>query len=341
MADGFQRMASAIIPPEAAMRRALRVLAGAVTAMVVAATVLVCAAERALADEASQLGRWFVVELRGAAYSRLGDAEAAQWRSLRPGEAVVAGSIVRTGEDGNLLLANRVDRIRLSPNSELELPASEEGDAITRVIHWIGTAFFDVGKRPSPQFEVRTPYLVAVVKGTAFGTTASEAGSVIKVTEGIVGVASAQGGASTDVAAGETASVSAGDAGTVSPGDLSDASGPEQGAADVGASTSTTAGAADTTVGGSTAKSANGSGPGGGDGNGGDRNSVKGSQSVRASQGGGGDDDGDGDDDDGDDDDGDGDDDDGDDDDGDDDGDDDNDDDDHDHGGWHGHHHRG
>lgn len=312
MADGFHSVAYAIIKPAAAMRRVLSILAGTAMAMVVAMATLVLADERAAADVASQIGSWFVVELRGSAYSRLGEANGAQWRALRPGEAIAPGSIVRTAEDGNLLLINRVDRLRLSPNSEVELPGSEEGDAITRVIHWIGKAFFDVGKRPSPRFEVSTPYLVAVVKGTAFATTVSEAGSVIKVTEGIVGVAPAQGGASVDVAAGETASVSANDSGTVSPGDLSDASAPGQGGADVGLSTATTAATADTAPagasGGSTAKSANGRGPGG-NGNGADRDGAKGSPSIRASgngtgggQGGGdGNDDDDGDNDDGDD----------------------------------------
>jgi hypothetical protein len=312
------------------MRRVVRLLARAGTALLVAATVLVHASGRAAADE--QFGSWFVAELRGSAFSRLGEAGDGPWRPLQPGESLVAGSIVRTGNDGNLLLANRVDRVRLSPNSELELPGREEGDAITRVIHWIGTAVFDVGKRPSPQFEVSTPYLVAVVKGTSFATTVSEAGSVIKVTEGIVGVASVQGGASVDVTAGETASVSASDSGTVSPGDLPAASAPEQGGAAAAPSTAATAIAGGATVesdtvagagGGATAQGADG--PGGGDGGGGNRDGTRRSQSIRDPGDGGTGGQGDNDDDDGDDDDDD------------DDGDDDDDDDDHDHGGWHGH----
>jgi hypothetical protein len=277
-----------------------------------------------------------VAELRGSAFSRPAEGEAAPWRPLQRGESLGAGSVVRTGADGNLLLASRADRIHLSPNSELELPGKEEDEAVTRVIHWIGTAFFDVGKRPSPQFEVSTPYLVAVVKGTAFATTVSEAGTVIKVTEGVVGVASARGGASVDVAAGETASVSASDSGTVSPGDLPAASAPGQGGAAAAPPASATA-AADSTVesdtvagagGGSAAKSADG--PGGGDGGGGDRAGTKRSPSMRgAGNGGGASGHGDNDDDDNDD---------GDDDDDHDDDDDNDHHDDDDHGGWNGCH---
>lgn len=268
MADGFHSLAYAIVAPgPAATARALSVL----MRIVIVAMLLVLAGGRSAADEASQVG-WFVVELRGSAFSRPAAVTDDQWLPLRPGDAVAAGSIVRTSTDGNLLLANRADRIRLSPQSELELPKAEAGDAVTRVIHWIGTAFFDVGPRPSPQFEVTTPYLVAVVKGTAFTTTVSTAGSAVKVTEGTVGVASAKGGASVEVTAGETASVSAG-GGTVSPGDLSGASAPGQSAP--------------------TARNG-GQGQGGGNGNGGDRRYGDGIGSVRNAGGGAGGEPGDG-----------------------------------------------
>lgn len=298
MTDGFPCMAYAMIAPAAAIRRLLSALAGAMAIAVAVATLLALPNEGAAADEGSQFGDWFVVELRGSGFSRPTRADGAQWQSLQPGAVIAAGSVVRTGGNGHLLLANRVDRIRLSPNSELELPESGEADAVTRVIHWIGTALFDVGKRPSPQFEVDTPYLVAVVKGTAFTTTVSDAGSTVKVMEGIVGVAPAQGGTSVDVAAGETASVSASDGDTVTPGDLSGATSPGQGGAASGQSTTATA-ATDTDVegdtvtgpsGGSTARS--GQGRGGGNGNGGHRD---GNGSVRHSGRGAGSGQGDGD----------------------------------------------
>ena len=115
-------------------------------------------------------------------------------------------------------LTNGIDTIRLSPSSEIELPAGRSGDPVTRVIHWIGTAFFHVGKRPGPQFEVDTPYIVAIVKGTKFTTTVSDAGASIKVSEGVVGVSATAGGSSIDVTAGGSASVSAAHSDTVTPG---------------------------------------------------------------------------------------------------------------------------
>jgi len=279
MADGLLSMGYAIGASVAARRRAT----AAVTAFaVVVAVLFVLYGGRAAADDTSSIGRWFVLELRGSAFSRPAAAASDQWQSLRPGEVIAPGSIVRTGKDSNLLLVNRVDRMRLSPDSELELPAGEAEDIVTRVTHWIGTVFFDVGKRPSPLFEVTTPYLVAVVKGTAFTTTVSDAGSAIAVAEGIVGVAPARGGDAVDVAAGETASVSAGNSDAVSPGNLPESSASGQGGASADA-TGPSAGGGAAANSGSTARSGDGSRQGGGNGNGGDRNEGNRTATARGS----------------------------------------------------------
>jgi hypothetical protein len=188
-------------------------------------TVFLFASDRqaSAADAAAVARPWIVQELKGAAFSRPGDAGDEQWLALRTGERIEPGSVVRTDGSGRIEMSNGLDRIRLSPNSEIELPVALHGDPVTRVIHWIGTAFFQVGKRPAPQFEVDTPYIVAIVKGTKFTTTVSDAGASIKVSEGIVGVSAATGGPSIDVTAGGSASASAEDSGTVTPGPSGDA----------------------------------------------------------------------------------------------------------------------
>ena len=170
------------------------------------------------ADAASATRPWIVQELKGAGFSRPRDADDGQWQALRTGARIEAGSVVRTDGSGTMVLSNGIDQIRLSPSSEIELPANQKGDPVTRVIHWIGTAFFHVGKRPGPQFEVDTPYIVAIVKGTKFTTTVSDGGAAIKVSEGIVGVSATVGGSSIDVTAGGSASVSAAHNDVVTPG---------------------------------------------------------------------------------------------------------------------------
>src|SRR5215470_1637220 len=160
------------------------------------------------ADVAPAMHPWVVQQLKGEALSRPRDAGDGQWRVLRAGAAIDPGSAVRTDGTGRVELSNGIDTINLSPNSEIELPTPPAGDPVTRVIHWMGSAFFHVGKRPGLQFEVDTPYIVAIVKGTKFTTTVSDAGASVKVSEGVVGVSATSGGASIDLNAGGSASVS-------------------------------------------------------------------------------------------------------------------------------------
>lgn len=215
---------SIVISLATAIRRALPrsfAAAAAILLMAFASPFFLCDKQASAADASPQLRAWVVGELRGDAFSRPGGADDAQWQPLQTGARIMPGSVVRTDASGSMELKNGIDVIRLSPSSEIELPAGQNGDPVTRVIHWIGTAFFHVGKRPGPQFEVDTPYIVAIVKGTKFTTAVSEAGASIKVSEGIVGVSATSGGSSIDVTAGESASVSANDSGTVSPTGLS------------------------------------------------------------------------------------------------------------------------
>ncbi len=223
MAATIASAAQSIVSPfGAAIRRALpHPAASAVAILLLAfASLFFCDMQASAGDASLSARAWVVAELRGAAFSRPGDAADRQWQALRAGARIEPGSVVRTDASGRMELTNGMDTIRLSPSSEIELPAGQIGP-VTRVMHWIGTVFFHVGKRPGPQFEVDTPYIVAIVKGTQFTTTVSDAGASINVSEGTVGVSAALGGPSVDVTAGESASVSASDSGTVSPGGLS------------------------------------------------------------------------------------------------------------------------
>lgn len=160
---------------------------------------------------------WAVAELSGAAFARPANLEDAPWHSLARGAPIADGSLVRTDASGRLTLSNGSDLIHLAANSEIELPGGSD-NGFTRVIHWIGSAFFEVGKRPAPHFEVDTPYLVATVKGTKFRTDVSEEGASVEVSEGVVGVSAGKGGDERDVTAGQAANVSASEPDKVAPG---------------------------------------------------------------------------------------------------------------------------
>jgi hypothetical protein len=232
MAATIASSAQSIMRPlAAAIRRALpRSWPIAAVFLLLALSLALSDRQASAADVAPAMRPWIVQELKGAAFSRPRDADDSQWQDLRTGARIEPGSVVRTDGSGRIELTNGIDRIRLSPSSEIELPVGLSGDPVTRVIHWIGTAFFQVGKRPGPQFEVDTPYIVAIVKGTKFTTTVSDAGAAIKVSEGIVGVSATAGGSSIDVTAGGSASVSAADSDTVTPGGPSGDATPAAGA---------------------------------------------------------------------------------------------------------------
>jgi hypothetical protein len=132
------------------------------------------------------------------------------WINIDSGASLSPGTEITTGEDGFVILVNGADRVQIMANSHVQLPAVERPGVLMRILHRLGTVFFEVGKRPGRQFEVDTPYLVAIVKGTKFSTEVSDAGGWVNVTEGVVGVTASSSGASVDVAPGQTAKVSAG-----------------------------------------------------------------------------------------------------------------------------------
>jgi len=227
--------------PDRCFRQIRRVLIRA-AALVALATLLVLSPLGADAGDAlTAVPAWSVAELKGTAFIRSAADENEAWRPLRTGASLPPGSVIMTGEGSRLVLDNGVDRVRLSADSQVELPVAPEDGAVTRVIHWVGSVFFHVGKRPPRQFEVDTPYLVAIVKGTKFTTTVAAAGASVKVSEGVVGVSPSTGGDGIDLTAGQAASVSAAAAGKVSPGELSGAADP---AANPSSNNSATAGPA-------------------------------------------------------------------------------------------------
>lgn len=144
---------------------------------------------------------WIVVESHGPAEVR---HEHGAWQPLLSGAVVAAASEIRTGPAAEVLLQRGGDRVRLRGQSYLELPKAAADDTLTRLVQWLGQAVFEVDHRPDPHFEVDTPYLAAIVKGTSFVVEVTHDASAVAVTEGVVAVAT-PGGASTVVVAGMTA----------------------------------------------------------------------------------------------------------------------------------------
>jgi hypothetical protein len=152
-------------------------------------------------DVAALPSPWIVVESSGPAEVR---HDRGSWLPLVAGLAVSAPGEIRTGAAAEVLLQRGDDRVHLMGQSYLELPPAAADGAMTRLVQWLGEAFFEVGHRPNPHFEVDTPYLAAIVKGTAFTVEVTHDDSAVAVREGVVAVVT-RGGASTDVRAGMVA----------------------------------------------------------------------------------------------------------------------------------------
>jgi ferric-dicitrate binding protein FerR (iron transport regulator) len=164
---------------------------------------------------------WIVAEVEGPAMVRY---DRGAWQRLDLGAAVAAASEIRTGRDAHVVLVRGGDRVRLFAQSYLELPKAAADDGMTRLMQWLGEALFEVDPRPSPQFEVDTPWLTAVVKGTAFTIQVSRDSAAVAVSSGTVRVTTLDG-AGSDVGAGRIATAYAGLAGliledTPAPGDF-------------------------------------------------------------------------------------------------------------------------
>src|SRR5262249_20660227 len=94
-------------------------------ALVTLSMLLLFGVGHARAGEASTpVPAWSVTQLSGSAFIRSAADANAAWRPLRAGAVVVPGSVVMTAEDAHLVLGNGIDRVRLSGNSQVELPAA-------------------------------------------------------------------------------------------------------------------------------------------------------------------------------------------------------------------------
>jgi ferric-dicitrate binding protein FerR (iron transport regulator) len=78
--------------------------------------------------------------------------------------------------------------------------------------------FFEVDKRPGQDFQVDTPYLAAIVKGTSFSVSFVQEQSRVDVAEGSVGVSSNATGQAVVIGPGQFARVTADPASGVSVG---------------------------------------------------------------------------------------------------------------------------
>jgi len=179
--------------------------------------VLMMAASSAFAADD---GNWSVGKSSGEVWL---SSSGTQPASLNPQETLRPGDTVRTGRTGRVLLQRGEETILISPNSVIGLPAEKKEGLSTTIIQRAGSILLEVEKRNVKHFEVETPYLAAVVKGTRFSVTVNGAGTTVDVVRGQVEVADFRSGQIAQVMAGQHATTSThgglslGGAGTLNP----------------------------------------------------------------------------------------------------------------------------
>lgn len=166
----------------------------------VAALILGMASGASAADD----GVWSVSKSSGEVWLA---ANGAQQVSLSQEGTLKPGDTIRTGRNGRVLLVRGEETILISPNSVVGLPAEKKEGLSTTIIQQAGSILLEVEKRNVKHFEVETPYLAAVVKGTQFSVTVGAGSTKVGVLRGQVEVSDFRTGQIAQVMPGQAATV--------------------------------------------------------------------------------------------------------------------------------------
>lgn len=152
-------------------------------ARILAAGILVlCSAIQVKAGDAAP---WVVSKSSGEVWMTTSGVQQVSLTS----EAVLKPSDgVRTGRSGRVLLTRGEETILIAPNSVIALPDKPQDGLSTTIIEQAGSILIKAEKRNVKHFQVETPYLAAVVKGTQFRVDVGQKGSRVEVLEGKVEV---------------------------------------------------------------------------------------------------------------------------------------------------------
>ena len=138
----------------------------------------------------AQAPAWVVTDAGGATeLRRAGDVQ-----PLRRGLRLQPGDTISTGANGRASLGRGSEFIIVSPATRLTIPtAAQQDGGLTQIVQHAGRAMFNIARRSTPHFGVRTPHLAAIVRGTVFTVTVDDDGCRVAVTEGQVEVSTHDG----------------------------------------------------------------------------------------------------------------------------------------------------
>src|SRR5215475_8982630 len=195
------------------MRSVLGISRAAATAFA-----LVIASSAFAADD----GTWSVKKSSGEVWM---GSDSVQQASVKTDEVLKPGDTIRTGRNGRVLLVRGEESILIAPNSVVGISAEKKEGLSTTIKQQAGSIPLAVEKKNDKHFEVETPYLAAVGKGTQFRVTVNASGATVDVVRGQVEVADFKTGQIAQVMPGQhatavahgNAGLSLGGSGTLQP----------------------------------------------------------------------------------------------------------------------------
>src|SRR3954467_5664394 len=149
-------------------------------------------------------GAWTVSKSSGEVWLTIRGAQPA---SLKQEELLKPGDTIRTGRTGRVLLKRGEESMMVSANSVIGVPSEKKEGRATTIQQQAGSILLEVEKRNVKHFEVETPYLAAVVKGTQFRVSVNATGTSVEVIKGPVEVADFKSGQIAQVMPGQHATV--------------------------------------------------------------------------------------------------------------------------------------
>jgi hypothetical protein len=147
---------------------------------------------------------WVVQKTSGSATYR---STSISLSPVKKGLVFGRGTIVRTGDNGKVLLVRSEESVFIGPYTTAAIAQHPTPGMQTTVHLQRGQANLTVQKKSRAHFSVETPYLVAVVKGTKFKVAVTSSFAEVAVQEGRVQVKALKTGQYADIIAGQKAVV--------------------------------------------------------------------------------------------------------------------------------------
>jgi hypothetical protein len=136
-----------------------------------------------LLSGASPADFWTATKLRGGVEQQVDG----QWQPLARADVVPDDRGIRTLSDGHVEFQRGQETIDLGPGTQIQIH-DRPGQQYTIVDEAVGTVTVEADVRNVNHFEVDTPFLAAVVKGTIFEVVSGKISASVSVSRGRVAV---------------------------------------------------------------------------------------------------------------------------------------------------------